>query len=516
MIALNSRLRNILPAVFLFALVLVLVRFRESITTTDSLFRSSSGDGSKSSKPAETPRYKPAPTYTPPPVIDPFPLLANTASPPPPVPAHNRPRKDVHKEYGLEAMPPLFIGFTRQWPILLQCVASYIAAGWPPSSIHVLENTGVQIANARGKLSLQNPFYLNHTTLSRLGVNVVQAPALLSFSQMQNMFLHTAHANNWPYYFYSHQDVVVFSAEDGRDDTHRPGDRPWEFYSDAEREEVMNPPAAGEKGYRTIYENCLRDLNTTLERKEKWAFRWYQYDHLTLVNRAAMDAIGGWDSLIPYYATDCDMNARLTMDGWTMKHRRVGIVNDVSTHLRDLGVLFRVPGAKAEWVDPNPPNPADVKKEQEAKAKKAAEEKKKAEEEKKKKEEGEKKKKVEEQMKAASRDNAASKPQADDLEAEAGAREYFRSVVAVVLEMTNYKYRGGNDHNRNSWQKSQRGGEGEPYYYNAEGFAEAFEVLVGAGRKIFEMKWGRGGCDIAEGFGLKVADQWRVLPKEGK
>ncbi|KAI8192303.1 hypothetical protein K4K51_003856, partial [Colletotrichum sp. SAR 10_75] len=67
MIALNSRLRNILPAVFLFALVLVLVRFRESITTTDSLFRSS-GDGStKSSKPAETPRYKPAPTYTPPP-----------------------------------------------------------------------------------------------------------------------------------------------------------------------------------------------------------------------------------------------------------------------------------------------------------------------------------------------------------------------------------------------------------------------------------------------------------------
>ncbi|KAK1459951.1 hypothetical protein CMEL01_02950 [Colletotrichum melonis] len=496
MIAINSRLRTILPLAALFALILVLVRFHESIINLDSLYNlakhtktpppSSSGKDNKQSLSSETPVYKPAPTYTSPPVIDPFPLLANTDSPPPSVPAHNVPRDDIHKDYGLDAQPPLFIGFTRQWPILLQCVVSYITAGWPPSSIHVLENTGVQFANAQGKLSLQNQFYLNHTTLKRLGVNVIQAPALLSFSQMQNMFLHEAHKNNWPYYFYSHQDVLVFSFEDGKDDTHRPGDRTWEFYDEEEQNEIMNPPAAGQQGYRTIYENCLRDLDTTLRRKEKWGFRWYQYDHLTLVNRAAMDAIGGWDSLIPYYATDCDMNARLAMDGWTMKHRRAGIINDISTHLEDLSVLYRIPGTAPKMVDPNPPPPPPPPPPAE-------------------------KKPEDEKIKGDKRDDetAANATLVDD------KAESFRAVVQTGLEMTNYKYRDS-DHNRNSWQKSQHGGEGEPYYYDAAGFAEAFEVLVAAGRRVFELKWGRGGCDIAEGFGLKITDQWRVLAPEKK
>ncbi|KAK7457678.1 hypothetical protein CaCOL14_001314 [Colletotrichum acutatum] len=491
MIAVQSRLRTILPLAALFALIIVLVRFHESIINLDSLYNlakhtkttppSSSSKDDKQSLSSETPVYKPAPTYTSPPVIDPFPLLANTDSPPPSIPAHNVPRDDLHKDYGLDAQPPLFIGFTRQWPILLQCVVSYITAGWPPSSIHVLENTGTQFANAQGKLSLQNQFYLNHTTLKRLGVNVIQAPALLSFSQMQNMFLHEAHKNNWPYYFYSHQDVLVFSFEDGKDDTHRPGDRTWEFYDEEEQNEIMSPPAAEQQGYRTIYENCLRDLDTTLRRKEKWGFRWYQYDHLTLVNRAAMDAIGGWDSLIPYYATDCDMNARLAMDGWTMKHRRAGIINDISTHLEDLSALYRVPGTVPKMVDPNPPPPPPPPPPAE-------------------------KKPEDDKTKGDKRDDepTVNSTVVDD------KAEYFRAVVQTGLEMTNYKYRDS-DHNRNSWQKSQHGGEGEPYYYDAAGFAEAFEVLVAAGRRVFELKWGRGGCDIAEGFGLKITDQWRVL-----
>jgi hypothetical protein len=76
----------------------------------------------------------------------------------------------------------LFVGFTRNWPQLLQCVVSYIAAGWPPEDIHVVENTGVMHANREGKLTLQNPFYLNHTQLAMLGVKVitVRSPASLS------------------------------------------------------------------------------------------------------------------------------------------------------------------------------------------------------------------------------------------------------------------------------------------------------------------------------------------------
>ncbi|WYZ37019.1 hypothetical protein EsH8_II_000525 [Colletotrichum jinshuiense] len=504
--AINSRLRIVVPLVALVALALVLVRFHESIINIDSLFSGiphakpppSAGSGGggggteppkKQSPPAEKPIYKPAPAYTPPPVIDPFPLLANTNASLPAIPAHNVPRRDIHKEYGLDAPPPLFIGFTRQWPILLQCVVSYITAGWPAGSIYVVENTGVQVANARGELTLQNQFYLNHTTLRRLGVNVLRAPALLSFSQMQNMFLHEAHARGWPYYFYSHQDVLVFSFEDGADGAHRPGDRAWEFYDDDDEREGLNPPAAGERGYRTIYENCLRDLDAAVRRRERWGFRWYQYDHLTLVNRAAMDAIGGWDSLIPYYATDCDMNARLAMDGWTMKHRRAGLINDVSSHLEDLAVLYRVPGVEPKFVDPNPPPPKAERRSEKEPA-------------------GGKEEKKEEA--ADGREGGAAPSNGTD----DAAAAYFRSVVKVGLDMTNYKYRDS-DHNRNSWQKSQHGGEGEPYYYDADGFAEAFDVLVAAGRKIFELKWGRGGCDIAEGYGLKIGDQWRVKPSEG-
>jgi hypothetical protein len=52
-------------------------------------------------------------------------------------------------------------------------VVSYIAAGWPPEDIYVVENTGVMHANRDGLLTLQNPFYLNHTQLAMLGVQVI-------------------------------------------------------------------------------------------------------------------------------------------------------------------------------------------------------------------------------------------------------------------------------------------------------------------------------------------------------
>ncbi len=147
----------------------------------------------------------------------------------------------------MDRPPQLFIGFTRQWPTLLQAVMSYIAAGWPANGIYAVENTGVHNSNRDGKLSLQNPFYLNHTTLKRFGVNVVQTPTLLSFAQMQNFFMSLAYQFETPHYFYSHQDVVVFSFETGPDNTTRPGDRPWQFLrrrGSADGHEPARRPAA--------------------------------------------------------------------------------------------------------------------------------------------------------------------------------------------------------------------------------------------------------------------------------
>lgn len=536
-------LRAFLLPTLLFFLAIMLVFSYRGVQDNDDFFKdlsnnqggannnNNNNNGNSHRRPPNpshpAPKYKPtAASLIPPPVKDPFPLLATSTATPPPIPPYNVPRPGMHREYGLSYSPPLFIGFTRQWPMLLQCVVSYITAGWPPESIVVVENTGVQESNAKGQLTLQNPFYLNHTTLRRLGVTIVQTPVLLTFSQLQNYFLAQAHARSWPYYFYSHQDVLVYSFEDGADTLRRPGDREWFFYDVDDENAVMRPPAAGQKGYHTLYENCLRELNVTLEREDRWAFRWFQYDHLTLVNRAALDAVGGYDSLMPYYGSDCDMNARLGMDGWSMKFRRVGIINDVSTVMEDLLALYRDPKVTAKFIDPNPA----------WEAKKAAEkaEKEKAEKEQKQKEEKEK-------QKGEQKGDGKPKEESNPKEGEAnkttapepantakptkqkrasGGRdektmqtaksiEYFRELVRVGDEMGAYKYRDENN-NRNSWQATQHGGMGEPYYYPADGFATSFWILTEAGREIFRQKWGHRGCDLVPETNLNLDDQWRV------
>ncbi len=147
------------------------------------------GWGNENSTPREK-FYKPPPKKTRP-VPDPFPLLSQNPPPkasPLQAPPINRPPRRHYAE-----KTPLFVGFTRNWPQLLQCVVSYIAAGWPPEDIYVVENTGVMLANQEGKLTLQNPFYLNHTQLGMLGVNViiVRPPSPSQFTALYTDFLFT-------------------------------------------------------------------------------------------------------------------------------------------------------------------------------------------------------------------------------------------------------------------------------------------------------------------------------------
>ena len=68
---------------------------------------------------------------------------------------------------------PLFIGFTKNWPLLQQTLVSFLTAGWPSDDIYVVENTGVMDANQQGRLGLQNPFYLDYARLTKVfGVHV--------------------------------------------------------------------------------------------------------------------------------------------------------------------------------------------------------------------------------------------------------------------------------------------------------------------------------------------------------
>ncbi|KAI0393223.1 hypothetical protein F5Y17DRAFT_317053 [Xylariaceae sp. FL0594] len=402
------------------------------------------------------PKYKPSPSYSPPPITDPFPALAT--SNPPPIPAYNVLEKDGWKKYGLPVAPPLLIGFTRSWPMLLQTVVSYITAGWPPEQIYVIENTGMQQANARHQLTLQHPWFLNHTTLGRLGVKIVQTPVLLSFAQLQNFYLSLSYTHKWPYYFWSHMDVLALGYENGMED--------------------VTPPAS-DPGYKSLYTLCLEELNHTLATDDRWGLRFFSYDHLTLQNPLALEDIGGWDTLIPYYMTDCDAYPRLEMRKWSQKTARCGIITDTSSVLDDLMALYRDPSIIPKFTDPNPPAPSPTP----------------------------------EEHKESPRSKSAELDMTTRDEGDVNLKdpiEYWKALERVADSMFHYKH---GERGRNTWQSGQHGGQGEPFYYDSAGFTEALEILTQAGKDVFRRKWGHADCDLIAGAGVGFDDQWRVLEK---
>ncbi|KAK6070931.1 hypothetical protein SCUP515_08148 [Seiridium cupressi] len=385
--------------------------------------------------------YKPMPeSYAP--IEDPFPWLT-VNNKPPPILSNNLP-PDPH----VPEHTPLLIGFTRNWPMLIQCVASYIAAGWPAEDIYVVENTGTFRANKDSQLSLQNPFYLNHTQLKILGAHVLTTPTLLSFAQLQNYFLHTALQRGWETFFWSHQDVLVFSDEEVKKK-----DRDHDYENDP---------------YATIYERAvglMRYLNGP--GMPEWATHFFAYDHLTLVKRDAYLEVGAWDTHIPFYATDCDMYLRLHWAGYWQPQSEAGLVFDVNSRLDDVGALFRLPRAHASFeddplfTDPNRPL-KEAEQEQEYQVRAWVEK------------EG----------------------------------ESFQHLVAVAERMMEAKWVDQGIW-RNTWQTKQSGGEGEPYYRDPSGFEEGVKTLIEAGRRVFAEKWGHRGCNLID-MGIEPDDAWRL------
>ena len=205
------------------------------------------------------------------PIKENFPLAARAKSPAdlPQLPSWNKP-PSVH----VPEKTPLFIGFTRNWPLLQQCIVGYITAGWPPEDIYVVENTGTFDANARGRLTLQNPFYLDYHRLTHIfGINVITTPTLLTFAQLQNLYLSEALNRGYPHYFWSHMDVLPQS------------------------DEARSP-------YKSLYMRCVDTIRESSDPQfwvgrghapGRWAVRYFSYDWLTLMNTTAMVEVGGWD-----------------------------------------------------------------------------------------------------------------------------------------------------------------------------------------------------------------------------
>lgn len=371
--------------------------------------------------PPPKPLYKPV-SEAPPPIVDNFPLAAsaNSSVDLPPVPKWNAP-PDRH----VAENTPLFIGFTRNWRLLQQTVVSYITGGWPPGDIYVVENTGTMFSNRDGLLTLQNPFYLDHHRLTTIfGINIISTPTLLTFAQLQNFYVHVALDKKWEHYFWSHMDVVAVSDEE----------------HDLE-------------SYQSLYMRAVEVIRETLHPDYgPWAARWFSYDRLSLIRTKAYTDVGGWDTMIPFYMTDCDMHERLFMKGFKLQDANAAKIWDVSTSLDDLMMLYQR-GVKA------------------TKSKKDI-----------------------------------------SVRAEEGAAQLNSPIYQDLLRTLDHMQhqKSSDSAGRNTWQVHQRGGQGEPFYRDAEGFEEAISMTMNFGRKVFEQKWGRGPCNLREA-GLVEGDAWKVL-----
>ncbi|KAF8416406.1 hypothetical protein EV426DRAFT_646296 [Tirmania nivea] len=212
-------------------------------------------------------------------------------------------------------LTPLLIGFTRNYPILQQCILSYISSGWPPSQIYIIDNTGTMDSNRLGLLSPENPFYLPYAHMEKVfGVNVVATPTLLSFAQLQNFFINFASEHRWERFFWSHMDSVVLSYED-------------------------------RFPYISLYNGVLEllsslDHHSGDEDAEEWALKLFTYDRLALVHTSRVKSLGAWDTFIPYYYSDCDFYLRVYLSPYTIQHIDIGYIYDVGDLLPDLSLLF--------------------------------------------------------------------------------------------------------------------------------------------------------------------------------
>jgi hypothetical protein len=366
----------------------------------------------------------------------------------------------------------------------------------------VVENTGVMDSNKRCLLSLQNPFFLNHTRLNMLGVNILVTPTLLTFAQLQNYYLFTSIEHGWDHYFWSHMDVVAVSFEGEYID------------QKMESHESILPPSDSKHDYsdfKSLYKNCVDNLRNTTHpdpqtgKVTRWAQRFFSYDRLALVNAAAFIEVGGWDTLIPFYMTDCDMHARLEMAEFEMLEVHPGFVFDVASSLDDLIVLYRKKNTvEASFKDPNV-----IEEELKAIAKSEKDLKDKKGQDLNKSSKGEEtdwdfEASKESAASSTSGNGAASNSKWEDDEIYS---EGFKQMEHTLDNMLRSK--GDSARGRNTWQARQTGGQGDPFYRDSAGFDIGIQMTIEHGRAVFREKWGHRDCDI-RGIGLMPEDAWKV------
>jgi hypothetical protein len=391
----------------------------------------------------------------------------------PKVPSYN-----VYSKY--RPRTPLLIPFGRNESMIRQTVLSYIASGWPRADIIVVDNTGTMDANSLGHLTSSNPFYLDYDIFRRrYGISIIQTPSLLNFAQLQNFMLKIALGRNWPYYFWTHQDVAVLSPEEFK---------PYKsFYhriidvidsSDVDQWSIKPPKQglvmggklaattgsgdrpgvfSGAFGRGSHVEAAYETKKTkrgvvSFGRKPKWGAKFFAYDYLSMVNVQAWRETGAWDPFIPYYNTDCDFYSRMDFAGYKVEEAQVGHLFDVAETIQDPEERF-FPGSSA-----------------------------------------------------ASRKHWGMTPQGQEPEGGQINSGRYRWLRAHLQATQNRKL--DNENGRNSWQSSgldsrEKRMDGKPIWkklqpwtYEPRGFQTAWWNAADAGRTQYIRKWGTVECDL--------------------
>jgi hypothetical protein len=358
--------------------------------------------------------------------------------------------------------------------MLRQAVLSYIAGGWPRNDIVIVDNTGTMDANNKGLLTENNPFFLDYDLFRRrYGVAILQTPTLLNFAQLQNFFLRTAVARNWPFYFWSHMDIAVLSAEDiapYKSFYHRVIDvldsvgldqyattPPDPDISDPDQTEDLPTSVKIKGGVEQLLNkvsNPVEKLTKRYKRKQ-WAIKFFDFDNLALVNVEAWRRIGPWDVFIPYYNTDCDAYARIKMHGYRKDDVQAGYVFDIAGVVEDPELRF-FPGEtradRSKWgVAPAGPEPPGGS-------------------------------------------------------LNSNRFQWLKGELQELMDQKN-----SNEMGRNTWQDSSRLGKPrklpEQWSYDSKAFQTAWWAMADYGRAMYIKKWGTLECDLPD-VNKTLKDAW--------
>ena len=86
--------------------------------------------------------------------------------------------------------------------------------------------------------------------------------------------------------------------------------------------------------YKSLYMRAVDVLRESLDPAEgPLATRWFCYDKLALVRTQTFVDVGGWDTMIPFYTTDCDMRMYIPGIPFLYYHRSILPVSGVIASL---------------------------------------------------------------------------------------------------------------------------------------------------------------------------------------